>query len=92
MFSGLTPLASAVGWLPAPRRSACVFPTGAARPVPGPLEVITSIQGAAFPAASVQSQMESIRKTQALNILPQVVTVSQAWSGWPDEGYHLEIR
>jgi hypothetical protein len=36
--------------------------------------------------------MESIRKTHALSILPQVVTVSQAWSGWRDEGHHLEIR
>jgi len=30
--------------------------------------------------------MEYIRKTQELAILPQVVTVSQAWSGWRDEG------
>ncbi len=30
--------------------------------------------------------MEYIRKTQELNILPQVVTISQAWSGWADEG------
>ena len=30
--------------------------------------------------------MDYIRKTQELRILPQVVTVSQAWSGWRDEG------
>jgi hypothetical protein len=30
--------------------------------------------------------MEMISKTHALGILPQVVTVSQAWSGWNDEG------
>ena len=30
--------------------------------------------------------MDYIRKTQELGILPQVVTVSQAWSGWRDEG------
>jgi hypothetical protein len=30
--------------------------------------------------------MDYIRKTQELNVLPQVVTVSQAWSGWADEG------
>ena len=32
------------------------------------------------------AQMDYIRKTQELGILPQVVTVSQAWSGWHDEG------
>ncbi len=38
------------------------------------------------PAQAVQAQMDYIRKTQELGILPQVVTVSQAWSGWRDEG------
>jgi len=38
------------------------------------------------PEQAIQAQMKSIRKTQALGILPQVVTVSQAWSGWRDEG------
>ncbi len=38
------------------------------------------------PDRAVRTQMEYIHKTQALNILPQVVTVSQAWSGWNDEG------
>lgn len=38
------------------------------------------------PERAIQTQMEYIRKTQELNILPQVVTVSQAWSGWRDEG------
>ncbi|MEI7947489.1 MAG: LamG-like jellyroll fold domain-containing protein [bacterium] len=38
------------------------------------------------PEKAVQIQMSYIRKTQELNILPQVVTVSQAWSGWRDEG------
>jgi len=44
------------------------------------------VGGSPPPEKAVQSQMESIRKTQELNILPQVVTVSQAWSGWHDEG------
>jgi lysophospholipase L1-like esterase len=30
--------------------------------------------------------MDYIRKTQSLGILPQVVTVTQGWSGWNDEG------
>ena len=38
------------------------------------------------PERAIQTQMDYIRKTQELNILPQVVTVSQAWSGWQDEG------
>lgn len=38
------------------------------------------------PQQAIQVQMEFIRRTQELAILPQVVTVSQAWSGWRDEG------
>jgi hypothetical protein len=38
------------------------------------------------PAQAIAAQLKSIRKTQELDILPQVVTVSQAWSGWRDEG------
>lgn len=38
------------------------------------------------PEQAIASQMSQITETQRLNILPQVVTVSQAWSGWNDEG------
>ena len=38
------------------------------------------------PEGAIRAQMKSIRKTQDLGILPQVVTVSQGWSGWRDEG------
>jgi hypothetical protein len=38
------------------------------------------------PEKAIAAQIDSITKTQALGILPQVVTVSQAWSGWNDEG------
>jgi len=38
------------------------------------------------PQQAIDAQMASIRRTQELGILPQVVTVSQAWSGWRDEG------
>jgi hypothetical protein len=38
------------------------------------------------PKQAIETQMSYIRKTQELGILPQVVTVSQAWSGWRDEG------
>lgn len=38
------------------------------------------------PQQAIDSQMEQIRETQKLSALPQVVTVSQGWSGWQDEG------
>jgi hypothetical protein len=34
----------------------------------------------------IAEQMRRIRGTRELGILPQVVTVSQAWSGWHNEG------
>lgn len=37
------------------------------------------------PDQAVRAQMDYIRRTQELGIMPQVVTVSQAWSGWRDE-------
>lgn len=44
------------------------------------------IQNSPAPEQAVQAQMEYLRKTQELSKLPQVATVSQAWSGWADEG------
>lgn len=44
------------------------------------------VPGSPQPEQAVAAQMGYIRKTQELGILPQVVTVSQAWSGWRDEG------
>ena len=44
------------------------------------------VPGSPTPEQAIRAQMDYIRKTQELNILPQVVTVSQAWSGWHDEG------
>ena len=44
------------------------------------------VPGSPPPEQAAQVQMDAIRKTQELDILPQVVTVSQAWSGWQDEG------
>jgi hypothetical protein len=38
------------------------------------------------PQKAIDTQIGYITKTQELAILPQVVTVSQAWSGWNDEG------
>jgi len=44
------------------------------------------VQNNPTPAQAIEAQMHSIRRTQELGILPQVVTVSQGWSGWRDEG------
>ncbi|MCY3022983.1 MAG: glycoside hydrolase family 99-like domain-containing protein [Planctomycetota bacterium] len=44
------------------------------------------IQNNPTPEQAIKTQLEYIKKTQDLRILPQVVTVSQAWSGWRDEG------
>jgi hypothetical protein len=38
------------------------------------------------PEQAIKAQMEYIRQTSDINALPQIVTVSQAWSGWSDEG------
>jgi len=38
------------------------------------------------PDVAVKTQMSYIKQTQELGVIPQVVTVSQAWSGWSDEG------
>lgn len=44
------------------------------------------VQNNPAPEEAIRAQMESIRKTQEMGIIPQVVTVSQGWSGWHDEG------
>ena len=38
------------------------------------------------PQQAIDTQIGYINKTRELGILPEVVTVSQAWSGWNDEG------
>jgi hypothetical protein len=37
------------------------------------------------PAQAIYTQMEKIKATQQLGVLPQIVTLSQGWSGWHDE-------
>ncbi len=38
------------------------------------------------PQQAVEAQLSYIKRTQELGIIPQVITVSQGWSGWQDEG------
>lgn len=38
------------------------------------------------PAQAIEAQLETMEEIQKLNILPQIATASQAWSGWRDEG------
>lgn len=44
------------------------------------------VQNSPTPQEAIDAQMAYIRSTQELGVLPQVVTVSQGWSGWKDEG------
>lgn len=44
------------------------------------------IPGSPAPQQAIDTQMSNLRKTQELGIIPQIATVSQAWSGWRDEG------
>jgi hypothetical protein len=44
------------------------------------------VQGSPAPQRAIAAQLDYIVKTRALGILPEVVTVSQGWSGWHDEG------
>jgi len=38
------------------------------------------------PEQAVSMQLDFIRKTRDLDILPEIVTVSQGWTGWRNEG------
>ena len=38
------------------------------------------------PDQAIPMQLDFIRKTRDLGILPQVITVSQGWTGWQNEG------
>ncbi len=38
------------------------------------------------PEQAIETQKKYIQRTQDIGLLPQVVTLSQAWSGWADEG------
>ena len=44
------------------------------------------VHGSPTPPQAIEAQLEHMRGIQALRIMPQVPTVSQAWSGWNDEG------
>jgi hypothetical protein len=44
------------------------------------------VQGSPTPEQAIAAQLDYINKTRRMGILPEVVTVSQGWSGWQDEG------
>jgi hypothetical protein len=44
------------------------------------------LPGSPDPDAAVAGQLAAIRAVRDRGVLPQVVTVSQGWSGWHDEG------
>lgn len=45
-----------------------------------------NIPNSPSPAEAIESQMDKLQRTQDIGMIPQVVTVSQGWSGWKDEG------
>jgi uncharacterized protein len=44
------------------------------------------VQGNPSPQQAIAAQLDYINKTRRIGILPEIVTVSQGWSGWNDEG------
>ena len=44
------------------------------------------VQGSPNPQQAIAAQLDYINRTRRMGILPEVVTVSQGWSGWQDEG------
>ncbi|MGD0041516.1 MAG: glycoside hydrolase family 99-like domain-containing protein, partial [Isosphaeraceae bacterium] len=44
------------------------------------------VQGSPKPEQAIAAQLDYIDRTRRMGILPEVVTVSQGWSGWQDEG------
>ncbi len=44
------------------------------------------ISNSPLPAEAIERQMETIQTVEKIGYIPQIVTVSQAWSGWHDEG------
>jgi len=44
------------------------------------------VQNNPTPAQAIETQIKTMEGIQDLNIMPQIPTASQAWSGWRDEG------
>jgi hypothetical protein len=44
------------------------------------------VQDNPTPERAIATQLDYIAKTREMGILPEVVTISQGWSGWHDEG------
>jgi hypothetical protein len=44
------------------------------------------VQNNPDPARAIATQLDYLKRTQDMGVLPQVVAVSQGWSGWHDEG------
>jgi hypothetical protein len=43
------------------------------------------------PQTAIDTQMEYLRATEDMGIIPQVATVSQGWTGWSNEGTIWEV-
>jgi len=49
------------------------------------------VHGDPEPQRAIDTQLENLRATEDLGILPQVATLSQGWTGWNNEGSVWEI-
>jgi len=79
-FAGLTILGEHRGFVPA------TLDRMAALGVDASFAYCWYVPGSPAPDAAAARQLELIRATRDRGVLPQVVTVSQGWSGWHDEG------
>lgn len=79
-FAGLTILGEHRGFVPA------TLDRMAALGVDASFAYCWYLPGSPGPDAAAARQLELIRATRDRGVVPQVVTVSQGWSGWHDEG------
>jgi hypothetical protein len=79
-FPGLTILGEHRGFVPA------TLDRMAALGVDASFAYCWYVPGSPDPDAAAARQLELIRATRDRGVLPQVVTASQGWSGWHDEG------
>ena len=79
-FAGLTLLGEHRGFVPA------ALDRMAALGVDASFAYCWYVPGSPTPDEAAARQLELIRATRDRGVLPQVVTVSQGWSGWHDEG------
>ena len=79
-FPGLTLLGEDRGFVPA------ALDRMAALGLDASFAYCWHVPGSPTPEAAAARQLDLVRATRDRAVLPQVITVSQGWSGWHDEG------